>query len=155
MNLSQLLEIAKENESFKNFIKENPDSFFTAAFIVLDDSGKESYQLDFFIPAKNKIAISSYPFNEFVIQEDDINESKQLNIPSVEVSDLKERVEKIKLENNLEKIKINKIIAILKDDVWNLTCLSPTLDILKIQISSDGECIRCQKSSLMDFVVKK
>lgn len=156
MNIQNLFNEIKQKPVFLKFVSENPDAFLTAVFSVLDDSGKDTYQLDFFIPSKNKIALSSYPFEDIQIQPDEIKDSKQLNlIQKVDIPDIREIVEEIKRNNNLEKIKINKIIAILKDNSWNLTCLSSVLDIIKISISPEGECIKCQKASLMDFVVKK
>lgn len=156
MNISNLLLEIKKKESFSKFMQLNPDAFLAAVFAVLDDSEKDTYQLDFFIPSKNKIAISSYPFEEITIQPDEIKEAKELSQNlCVDITDLRERIEKIKNENNLNKIKITKIIAILKDDNWSLTCLSPTLDIIQIAIDKEGNTTKCKKAGLMDFVMKK
>jgi len=156
MNLKQLIEEIKQKESFQKFIKENPSAYLTAVFIVLDDTEKDSYQLDFFIPEKNKIGISAYPFEEIIIQEDDIKQAERLDISLVvDINNLREKVESIKDINNLQKIKISKIIGILKNDEWHLTCLSLTLDIIKINLDKEGNSTKCEKASLMDFVVKK
>jgi len=155
MNISSLIELIKEKEQFTKFMQENPDAYLTAIFLVLDDSGKDTYQLDFFIPEKQKIAIATYPFDEIIIQPDEIKESGRLSLIQVcDINQIRERVEEIKIQNNLEKIKITKIIGILKEDIWNLTCLSSTLDIVKIKIDKEGNIRNCEKAGLLDFVVK-
>jgi len=156
MKILDLLEEIKKKESFSKFLQLNPDAFLAAIFAVLDDSGKDTYQLDYFIPSKNKIAISSYPFEDITIQPDEIKEAKVLSSEQkIDITQLRDKVEEIKNENELNKIKITKIIAILKDDNWSLTCLSPTLDIIQIAIDKEGNTTKCKKAGLMDFVIKK
>jgi hypothetical protein len=156
MNLSQLITELKAKEQFTKFMQENPDAYLTAVFVVLDDSGKDIYQLDFFIASKQKIAIATYPFEEIIIQPDEIKESGRLDINIVvDINQLRAKVDEIKSMENLEKVRVTKIIGILKEDIWNLTCLSSTLDIIKISLDKSGEVIKCQKAGLLDFVVKK
>jgi len=156
MELKELIAQIKQKESFQKFITENSSAYLAAVFVVLDDTEKDSYQLDFFIPEKSKIAISAYPFEQIIIQEDEIKQAQRLDANlSVDINQLREKVEEVKNQNQLEKIKISKIIGILKDDEWRLTCLSLTLDIIKINLDKEGNSTKCEKASLMDFVVKK
>jgi hypothetical protein len=156
MELKELITQIKQKESFQKFITENPSAYLAAVFVVLDDTEKDSYQLDFFIPENNKIAISAYPFEKIIIQEDEIKQAQRLDANlSVDINNLREKVNEVKNKNNMEKIKISKTIGILKDDEWRLTCLSLTLDIIKINLNKEGLSTKCEKASLIDFVVKK
>ena len=153
MKFKQLLRELREKQCYGQFMQENPDAFLTAGFFVLDDSGNNTFQLDYFIPKIEKIAISSYPFDRFKIQEDEIKKAERLdeNI-NIDICDLKEKVEDIKLKNNYNR-NTNKIIAVLKDGKWNLTCFSSSLDILRIFVDCfSGNCDKFEKASLMDFM---
>ncbi|MDO8516573.1 MAG: hypothetical protein Q7S33_00450 [Nanoarchaeota archaeon] len=156
--ITQLFSELKQKDFYNKFIKENPDAFLAAGFFVLDlENNYNKYQLDFFIPQLNKIAIAEYPFKEIKIQEDEITEAQILNEnPLVDLDDLIDEINKLKIKNDYDK-KTNKIIAILKDNFWSLTCMSITFDILKIRINSlTGECEKFEKANLMNFIdIKK
>lgn len=154
MKLANLLNELKEKDFFKKFIAENPDAFFAAGFIVLDDSGEDKYQLDYFIPSKKKIASVEFPFKQMKIHEDVIEKADRLKVAMIDICDLRERVEEIK-KNKAIALRTNKIIALLKDDLWQLTCLSDTLDMLKIHVHSvNGEVKRCEKLNLFSMIGK-
>ena len=76
--------------------------------------------------------------------------------PTVDIIDL-ERFCKNILEEKEIKITPTKIIAILKENLWNITCMDDFLGIIRIKInSSSGELISIDKGSLIDFIgVKK
>jgi hypothetical protein len=151
MKLSQLLNELRKTRLFENFMKENPDAYFSAGFFTLEeDEESNKYQLDFFIPSKNRVAVIEYSFDsEMKVQEDEIKDMLKLNENiKIDICDLKEKVKEISKE-----FKANKIIAILKDNKWNLTCISPTLDMLRINIDSlTGNVDKCEKASFIDFI---
>lgn len=152
MKIAQLLNELKQKDFYKSFSRENPDAFFAAGFFVLDDSGEDKYQLDFFIPSKNKIAVAEFPFSKIKIHEDEIANASRLKIAKVDIHDLRRIVDETKKERGIE-LKINKIIALLKDDLWQLTCLPQGLDILKIHIDSQsGEIKVCEKVNLFHIM---
>lgn len=156
MKLEILLKELKATKAYYEFIRENPGAFFAAAFIVLNDSGEDKFQLDFFIPEKKKIASAEYPFHSIKIHEDFIENSSRLKVVMIDISSLRQIVEDAKTEKRVS-MRTNKIIALLKDDLWQLTCLSSGLDMLKINIDSlTGEIKRFEKVNFMNFMsVKK
>jgi len=157
MKLAQLLEKAKESNEYKEFMKEYPEAFLAAGFFVLDDVGEDKFQLDFFIPGTNKIAISVYPFDNMKIQEDNIKDIKKLDENlKIDVTDLRLKVDEVLKENKIN-LRVSKIIAILKDNKWNLTCMGSTLDLVRIFIDSlTGKVEKCEKVNFFDIVnVKK
>lgn len=154
MKISDLLGELKNSEGFRKFMDENPDAFFAAGFFVLDDAQQDKYQLDYYLPRKKKIATSEWPFSEMKVHEDLIEKAERLKVVGVDICDLRGRVEALKVENGV-KMKTIKIIALLKDDLWQLTCLSDGLDMLRINIGSEsGEVRKFEKTNVLNFVKK-
>jgi len=153
--LKELIGELKKSDNYKKFSKENPDSFVCAGFFVLDfEENKDKYQLDIFVPSKKKVAISEFPFKEIKMQEDKMDNAESIeNLKlSLDLPNLEEKVGKLKEENEV-KHKTSKIIAILKDKEWNLTCFSNTMDITRIKIDAEtGECKKFERANLMEFI---
>lgn len=95
MEISTLLEELREKDFFKEFSNQF-ESYFAAAFIVLDDAGSDKYQLDFFIPKEKKIASVEYPFKAVKIHEDFIEGAARLKVASIDICELRGRVEDVK-----------------------------------------------------------
>jgi hypothetical protein len=156
MEISALFKELKERDCYKEFTKEYPNSYFCAAFFILSDEG-DKIQLDFFLTGEDKMASFEYPFSCFKVHKDEIKGAKEQDIKIVvEASDLKEKVMKI-LEKNKNNMKPTKIIAILKDDIWNLTGLDKFAQMARIKINAKtGEEISFDKGTIMDIAsVKK
>jgi len=150
MKISELLTDLKEKESYKNFKKENPEAFFCSAMLVLGDSDK--IDLNFFIPGKNKISSFAMPFSSIINHPEEIKnqkEIKDLNF-KVDISNLKKSA-----EDKTGK-KFSRLIAVLHDGVWNLTCLNG-LEMNRMNINAyTGETKQKEKGNLMDMVrIKK
>ncbi len=154
MEIKKLIKEIEKKELYKNFKKENPDSFFAAAFIVLDTkNSNRQIQFDFFIPSSNKIASFNYEPNEMKIHDDKINNMQhQTTNISIDIDRLKETCEKI-IEKNKSRITPTKIIAILQNNIWNLTCMDDALGIVRIKINAiSGEAKKFESGSLTDFM---
>ncbi len=154
MKLNDLLKELYEKDFYLEFARNYRDMFLSAGFFVFDiDENKIKTQLDFFIPSLNKIAIVEHPFNEIKLQNDEIRDARQLNENlKVDIDEIVDRVLDLQRKNN-NSMRISKIIGILKDDIWNLTCMSSAMDILKIQVNSlTGICEKFEKANLMDYI---
>lgn len=168
MKVKDLYEELEEKEFFQEYKKKNPESFLYAGFFVLDlEHESEKIELDIYDPKENKIEIIEFPFKEIKVQQSMIPEmeEKLINpkdmIPldldiKVDIDDLKEFVKKSIKENDKFMIPA-KIIAVLKDNEWNLTCMDDMFGVLTIKINAKtGKETAFKKSSLMDIVnVKK
>lgn len=158
MNIKDLVEELKDCQSYKNFIKENQNSYFSAGFIILNlAESTETIQLDFFIPSKKNVASFEFPFGEPKIHEDKIESmTPQTTELKVDIDDLATMCKEIIFENNCS-LKPTKIIAIIRDNQWNLTCLDDMLGIIRIKIDAlTAKLISFEKGSLMDFMgIKK
>jgi len=171
MKVQNLLQELKEKPEYKTFQTQNPDAFFSAAFLILDlEYGTNQIQLDFYLPKQNEIAAFEFPFKAPKIHDNIISVSKEGQTAPAKPKPMSKQTTKIKIDiDKLESkckelIKENdssiiptKIIAILKDDIWNLTCMDNALGIVRIKINAvSGETQDFNKGSLMDFMgVKK
>ena len=121
MKIKKLFNELKKKKAYQNFKKEYPDSFLTAGFFILSTNEKESdkIQLDFFLPHEKKIASFEYPFVSFIIHEDEIEKATKItNLdPKIDINNIKQTTEKV-LGG-----KFTKIIAILQNEIWNVTAL--------------------------------
>jgi hypothetical protein len=154
MELKDLVAELKNCPGYTNFESQNSDAYFSAGFIIFDlSAGTEKTQLDFFIPSKNKVASFEFPFNEPKIHEDKIESmAKQELDLKVDIDDIITMCKEIIFEKNF-KMNPSKIIAILRDNQWNLTCLDNVLGIVRIRVDAfTAEVISSEKGSLMDFM---
>jgi hypothetical protein len=170
MKIQNLLQELEETSHYKKFKEENETAFFSAGFLILNLENKnEQIQLDFYLPKENKIAAFEFPFKDPKIHDNIISVQKGKTIPAkpnpmtkqttkikIDIDDLESKCKELIKENN-SSIVPTKIIAILKDDIWNLTCMDNALGIVRIKINAvSGETQDFNKGSLMDFMgVKK
>jgi hypothetical protein len=158
MKVGDLLNEVQESEGYRKFKSENPDAFFSAGFFILNlKDGSESIQMDFFIPSKKKIAAFEFPFGEAKIFEEEVLTMMEQGVEvKYNIDDLESVCRKIIREND-SAVNPTKIIAILKDGLWNLTCMDDALGIVRIKLDAvSGDLFNFDKGSLMDFMgVKK
>jgi len=171
MKIKALINELKNTKHFKDFKQKNPDSFFTAAFLILnlENPSEHQIQLDYFTPSTKQIAAFSKPFkSEPKIHNDIISIKKGQTTPKpiesmtpqsteikLDIENLESEIKKIIEENN-SKVSPTKIIAILKDEIWNLTCMDNALGIVRIKINpKTSKLIDFNKGSLMDFMGMK
>lgn len=156
-NSLPLLERLKQKSSYKSFIEENHDSFLYALFCILSNKEKEGdkIQFDFYIPAYKKIAYSEYPFDEMKVQNQGVDfVAKKLDLEDiqVDVEDLWEVVEKIQKEKEDKSI-VTKIIGVLRESGWDLTCTTAGLELIRIKLNAvSKECISYKKENLSNLI---
>ena len=158
MKVSQLVEELQDSTPYKTFIEQNPDAYFCAAFLILDLTNKtEKIQLDYLIPKENHIAAFEFPFNNELnpkIHKDKISQMKpQSTELKVDIDNLEQKVKEV-ISNNESSIRPTKIIAILSNNTWNLTCMNDHLGIVQIKLdaTSEEKIEEFKKGSLMDFM---
>ena len=179
MKISELINELEATENYRKFKKKNPSTFFATGFFILNTKEKtKEIQLDFFIPKQNrvcpnqsksqisegKIAAFEYPFTPNTercteqCKEQKIFDEKikpmqpQTTEIKIDLDDLEQTCRTIIKENN-SLIIFTKIIAILKDNQWNLTCMDDMLGIVRIKLDAITEkLIEFNKGSLMDMM---
>ncbi len=159
MKLNDLIQELKESSAYKEFTSKNPQSYLCAGFFILDlkHSKKDQIQFDFFLPDQNKIAAFEYPFDKSKVFDDIVPQIKPLDTNiKIDLDQLDDKCAQI-LKDNKTSLVPSKIISILKEDVWTLTCMDDMLGMSTIKLNSKTEeLISFKKGSLMDFMgVKK
>ncbi len=149
MKIKDLLDELSLRECYSDFKSKYPNSYFSTGFFIMGDN-KDNVQLNFFIPDENKIASFEYPFASYKVHADEIKNEVQfdnLNI-KVDLDNLKDTI-----ESKLNK-KIEKIIALISDGVWNITCING-YDITRIKMNAkNGNIIENTSDFLGDFMKK-
>jgi hypothetical protein len=162
-NFDSTLEEVEKSDCFKNFKDKNKDAFLCAGFFVIDyEQGSSQQQLDYCI-GENDI----YTF----MLEDSVNmkkaetlEGHKENLPKLSLDvnvdlDDAEQILKDRLQQENVPEKLLKVIAVLQvfedRQIWNLNCVLSGMQILRVHIScDDGEVLKFQKKSMLDFVKK-
>lgn len=151
MEVKDLVEELEKEDCFKVFMKKYSDAYFCAAFFIFDEGGSEKAEIDFYVPSEKKMALFSYPFHEYNLSEEISGFGKMDLDLKIDVGDLKENVKNV-LEKEGKKFDAKKIIAVLKNYEWHLTCMNG-LDIIRMKIDvKSGNYKDFEKGSLMDFM---
>jgi len=158
MKLSNLINELEKTENYKQFKEQNPSTFFAAGFFILDlKNNSNQIQLDYFLPEQNKMASFEHPFKEVKIHDDEIKNLKPQDPRiKIDIDDLENKSNQILKENKAFLIP-TKLIAIIKENIWNITTMDDMLGIITLKLNADsGETKDFKKGSIMDIVkVKK
>lgn len=148
MKLKELFDELKSRESYQKFMKENPSAYLSAGFFVFGEEG-DKIQLDFSLPELKKMVSSEYPFNSFRIHEEEIKPVKKIyNFDlAIDILDVKKFIkEKTKKD-------FPKIIAILMNDEWNITCING-MDIYRTKVDAYTKEVAMESNSLLSDMIK-
>jgi len=150
MKIKELISELQTRDTFKEFKKKHPESFFTAGFFILSNDEKEQdkIQMDYYITKEQKFCSFEYPFNSSKIHDDIIKNSKELkNLDfKADLLDLKEIIKEELKEN------YSKLICVLQNDMWNITCLSG-MKIRRLKINPHtGEIISNNNLEMNDIM---
>jgi hypothetical protein len=157
MKIYELIKRLEKEDFYQDFKRENPTFYFSAMLCILTKNELEGdkIQMDFFMPDKKQVAISEYPFICMTYPEEKIENMVKLDENSAfDLTDLWEIVEKTKKDNNSSH-DTRKIIGVLKDSKWTLTCLDNTMGMIKIIVNEKGKVEKFEKVALTDFMGMK
>lgn len=161
-DIKQMKLTLEQSTEFQEWKKEHADSYLTHAFNVVEKGVFEKWQLGYYSKASGKItvfeigeAITISPESEVFQEEKAL--VRPLNLENVKFSmgEAIEKAEELRKEN-YKQIFPDKIIIILQNieqgQLWNLTIVGKTFDILNIKISSEnGEVLQHDLKPLFEF----
>lgn len=157
----QLFDRLKQKKAYEKFMKNNPSAFLYAVFCILSKNEKDGdkIQFDFFLPENNKIGHSEYPFDEIKVQSAGISlnpDRLNLNQVKIDIEELWDIVDHA-MDIRGDRLSISKIMGVLRNEFWDLTCTTNTLDMIRVKINNiNGECIEYKKDNLTNFIqIKK
>lgn len=151
------LEFSKE---YRKYMKQNPKSFISSAFIMLD--GEDNWQLDYYNPETKKITsflirerIKVKPESCVFKGKGDKVEKLELSKVRIGLDEAMRKVEKKKQERNIGEIVTKRIVVLqkLKDsNVWNITYLLSNLKAFNVKINCEnGEIVSESFDSVISF----
>ena len=164
MELKESLNKLKNNNDFKQWGKNNKNTFFSYAFKILKEENFDGWQIGFYNKNNNKITTFSVIKDEIQInQEDDVFKKPDISVNKINTEKLKlpfkkilQRAEAFK-EKKYPKEVEEKIIVILQNlepfgDVWNITYITKSFSTLNIKVNAEnGKILQHKLSSIFAF----
>ena len=167
MNFREVLKKIESSKEFKEYKKQNKDSFLADIFTIIKEKENFDWQLDYYSKSRDKIT-------SFVIQDKEIKEKEaeifrkdDSEIIKLNLNNVKIPVEKALGDiNKKTKEKPNEIIIALqvinKRETWNITYLTTSFRTLNTKIDAkSGKILSQDEASLFsnlklgDFMKKK
>lgn len=150
------------SKEYSKWSKENPSAFLAHAFTMKEESGFESWQVGYFNPEHNKVTVFELDEKVEMMPESEVFKKEETVVKALDRDKIKLDVEEA-LEAALgfgkekyPQIRSNKQIIVLQNidegQVWNITFISPSMDVLNIKVSSDeGKIMAHNLSRLFEF----
>ncbi len=146
MNLQEEFSKIIESEDYKEFKKENPDSFLANVFL-----DKDGWQFNF---SYDKKMISFYLQEDVIKTEESEVYEKNSQLEELKLKEIKIDLEKaenlIKAEEEITK----KIIILQQKEVplWNITYITSSMDVINVRINAiSGEIIKQNTENILNF----
>lgn len=162
MKLTPYVEKLHASPEFKQFHHEHPDASLVAGFFVFDyEGGKNTHQLDYYVPKQHKVAAFTLDHTVQLQLLDLLKKEvpEPVHVPtSLDLGALKGILEE-EMKNRMMTESITKLIAVLQTvkgtTVWNLNCVLSGMGILKATIEDKtASVLKMDKSSIMDYIRK-
>ena len=162
MDVKTALSILEKDKKFKDWKNKNKEFFLTNAFIMIQGGGDiDKVQIGYCSKKGNKI--TSFIVDDNIgMFSDEIFKEPNANIEKMNIKNVKIEVKSALKEANKAQEKYypgavcNKKILLLqnqgKGELWNITFVTNSLDILHFNIDcKDGGLLMHEKTSLLQF----
>lgn len=150
MKIKELIDELEKKESFNECKNKHTDLFFTAGFFMLSKNEKETdtIQLDYCSESLKQFFSFTYPFNTYEHHKDTMNNAQKISNLNFTI-DLDNLSETITKKTGHE---YKKIIAILQNNEWNITCIDG-ISIKRIKINAiTGEVNKNENLQMQDIM---
>jgi len=163
MSFKEAFKKLKDSAEFKNFRKKNKKSFLFSAFFVLGpEFVPETQQFDYYLDEKSAAT--------FMIKENvEIKIDEFHPVSKITPLDEKIKIDVGKLQGIIKKelekafpqgFETSKTIAILQKisdvQMWNITCLSSSLRILRMRVDCfSGKVLESAEARISDYIQMK
>lgn len=162
INFKETLNQLENSNEFREFKKENPHSFLTAGFFVIDnEANMETKQLDYAIGTGESKELITFFIGEAIQhkKEETIRKEQfhKLEIPKIELDEALKIMQK---ETEQFTKHYAKVIAILQmtekegklAEIWNLTCLAG-FSMFRLHIDAiTGKIFTEQNNNILDMM---
>ena len=154
MNFKEVIAKIESSEEFKEYKKQNKDSFLADIFTIIKEKEAEDWQFDYYSKSKDKITSFIIQDKEIQEKEEEIFRKDNSEIIKLNLNNIKITVEKALEEiNKKTKEKPNEIIIALqvinKKETWNITYLTTSFKTINTKIDAkSGKIISQEETSL-------
>ena len=145
--LKKFLSNIKKSHEFKEWHKENKDSYLSDCFALLNDRydlNKIDWQVDYYNPHNDEMTSFSEKDNKVSIKKDQkILKDKRDIVKELDVSKVKTNADDVikKIKEKYPDQIPNKIIVILQNidiTVWNITFVTRSFNVLNVKIDAEN-----------------
>jgi len=153
------IEASKE---YGKWLKQNPSAYLAHAFTMKEGEGFESWQVGYYNPEHNKVTVFELDDKVQMMPESEVFKKDETAVKALDRQKIKLDVEdalKAALVLNQEKypqIRSDKQIIVLQNldegQVWNITFISQSMDVLNIKLdSAEGTVVSHNLSRIFEF----
>lgn len=156
--------IKKLNEfkEFEDYKKENPDAYFTAGFVMMDENDKGKWQIDFYSPKKHKITSFVIDKKVQVMPSEQIFQKEVKKIEKLDIDKVKvtlnvafDKINEILQKKFPHEVPSKKIVIIQMLDgkeIWNISYITTTFNLINVKIDAkNGKVLEAKLDTLLDL----
>lgn len=152
----------ENSKEFKDWKKENPDTFLSYGFFMLNEKEESSWKIGYYNKKKDRIT-SFVVANKIEIEpESEVFKEESTKVEKIDLKKLKVEIDKSleiakrMQEEKYQKEKPNKVIIILQSLkiglIWNITYITYNMNTLNFKINAEkGNILEYKLTSLFDF----
>lgn len=168
MELREVLDKLKESSDFREWFKNNSETYFSYAFTMIESNVQAEWQMGYYDKKKNKVITFIVQEKEITINpEEDIFKKPDMQVKEIDLdkvklklNDILANAEKLQKEKYSKELISKKIIILqnLEDfgNIWNITFLTQSFSTLNIKIKTDdGKIIEHKLAPLFGFESEK
>lgn len=152
----------EDSKEYSKWSKENRSAFLAHAFTMKEEAGFESWQVGYFNPEHDKVTVFELDEKIQMMPESEVFKKEETLVKALDREKIKLDVEEAlsaALSFGHEKypqIRSGKQIIVLQNieegQVWNITFISPSMDVLNIKVSSDeGTIVSHNLTRIFEF----
>jgi hypothetical protein len=162
MKVTDAIGKIEESKEYSKWLKENPQAYLAHAFTMKEKEGFESWQVGYYNPGRNMVTVFELDDTVKMMPESEVFKKDETPVKALDrkqiILDVEQALEAaIALgKDKYPQIRSDKQIIVLQNldegQVWNITFISPSMDVLNIKLSSDdGKIISHNLSRIFDF----
>jgi len=164
MQFAEALEKLEKSAEFRDWKKENVDSYISCGFLVIDGDQMREWQIGYYNKVRDTITNFVIGDNDIEIGEaSDVFKEENTTVKKLELSEVKlnlsqalEAALKVKNDKYMQEIVIKKIILLQNlekyGNIWNVTFVTKAFKTLNIKINAnDGAVLEDGIISVIEF----
>jgi hypothetical protein len=162
MKVSDAIARIEASKEHSKWSRENPQAYLAHAFTMKEKDAFESWQVGYYNPERNMVTVFELDEQVQMMPESEVFKKDETVVKALDrqriMLDVEQALEvAISIaKDTYPQIRSDKQIIVLQNldigQVWNITFISPSMDVLNIKVSSDeGQVVSHNLSRLFEF----